>query len=70
MKKITLNAFLKALGYAGYCLLTFFSVAFAIVAVCAFVSIFKDSFIFGLFGTAGASFASCGLWSIRKDTLL
>lgn len=70
MKKITLNAFLKALGYAGYCLLTTFAVAFAIMAVCAFVSMFNGGFVFGLFGTFGACCAAYTCWSVRKDTLV
>ena len=65
-----MKTFLKVLGFAGYVLLTTFAAMFAMAALAAFISMFSDSFVFGLFGTVGAGFLAYTCWSIRKDTLV
>ena len=65
-----MKTFLKVLGFAGYVLLTSFATMFAIASVMAFISMFTDSLIFGLFGTVSAGFLAYTCWTIRKDTLV
>lgn len=59
----------KVLDFAGYVLLTFFAIMFALIACIAFCSMFSDNFIAGLIGTGGASALAYIAWSIRKDIL-
>ena len=59
----------RVLDFAGYILLTFFAVMFALVACIAFCSMFSDNFVAGLIGTVGASALAYIIWSIRKDIL-
>lgn len=59
----------KVLGIAGYILLTFFAVMFALIACVTFCSMFSDNFVAGLIGTIAASALARITWSIRKDVL-
>lgn len=65
MKTKTLQTLLRVLDFASSALLVTFAAMFAFLAIVAFISMFTDSFIFGLFGTVGASFCAWACWSVR-----
>lgn len=62
----THKAIMKAINAAGRALLLAFSIIFALVAICALVSVFTDSVGMGLFGTASASFLAINCFAARE----
>lgn len=65
MKTKALQTFLRVLDFASSALMITFAGMFAFLAIVAFISMFTDSFIFGLFGTAGAAFCAAACWANR-----
>lgn len=70
MNEKTNEAIIKAIGIAGYLLLTLASITFGILACVAFVTIFTGDGIFGLMGLIANAVVASAIWSIRKNALV
>ena len=56
----------KVLNCAGRTLLAIFSLVFAVIATCAFISIFTDSVGLGIFGAVASAFLSTNCMAARE----
>ena len=64
------KGFIKALGYAGYILMTIFSGIFAMISVFALaLSVIEKNFL-SVLACVFAGAIALILWSVRKDTLV
>lgn len=66
MDKFT-RIFIAALGYATRAFLALGAAAFAVLCLCAFISIFDDAGIIGVFGTAGSGVCAWLCWIVKND---
>ena len=66
----TLKFFLKALGYASYLLMLFFTGLLALLAVSLLVIAIIDMDIIGFVASFASAFLAALCWSIRKDGMV
>ena len=65
-----INIILKAIGFAGCILLTFFAGMLALMAIALLVISVIDGDLIAVGACIACAFLSALCWSIRKDTLV
>jgi hypothetical protein len=70
MKKKVLNAFIKAIGFAGSLLLTIFAGIFAMISLSALIVSIIEKDFYSVIACLASGVIAWVLWDVRKDTLV
>jgi hypothetical protein len=70
MEKKVLNAFIKAIGFAGSLLLTIFAGIFAMISLSALIVSIIEKDFYSVIACLASGVIAWVLWDVRKDTLV